>query len=345
MGSRLEQTGVGRVKQYNAASMGTYRTLSAEDVRAVLEGFGISDYAGHRPIAAGTINTNLAVSTDTRPLFLRINEGKSLEDVEREGAIVAHVAARGVPTPPPLRTPAGQPYLTWQGTFVSMFPWVAGRTLERGDIGPAHARDTGAALARLHEAGADFPDHRPGRYEPDEIQRRFVRIQGLAAGDPVLAEAVRVLEPALARLAGERRTDLPLGLIHGDLFIDNVLYADGGALTALLDFEQASWGRLAYDLAVSVLAFGFGRDDFRTEVTRAFIDGYLSRRPVTPAERAGFGAELEFAACRFAVTRITDVYLRRAAGAPVGKDFRRYLQRYQRVGEHLAAGDGLLALT
>jgi homoserine kinase type II len=321
--------------------MGTFRSLSADDVRAILAGFGRSGYADHRAIAAGTINTNVAVELEAHKLFLRINEGKSLEDVEREAAIVTHVAARGVPTPAPLRTPAGEPFLRWSGTFVSVFPWMIGHTLGRAEIGAGHARETGAALARLHAAGADFPDHRPGRYEPDEIQRRLDRI-GAITGDPVLADAVKVLGPALPRLHRERAPELPTGLIHGDLFIDNVLYADSGALVALLDFEQASWGRLAYDLAVSVLAFGFGRDDFRPDVTRAFLEGYLAQRTPTPAERAAFAAELEFAACRFAVTRITDVYLRRDSGAAPGKDFRRYLQRYQRVRDH--AGDGLLAL-
>jgi homoserine kinase type II len=324
--------------------MGTFRTLSPDDVREILAGFGVAGYAGHRPIAAGTVNTNVAVETAAGPLFLRINEGKSADDVEREGAIIAHVAARGVATPAPLRTPAGQPFLLWAGTFVSLFPWVPGRTLGRADIGPGHARETGRALARLHLAGADYGDHRPGRYEPDEIERRLETIASRAGADPVLAGAVAVLRPALARLGRERRPDLPLGLIHGDLFIDNVLYADGGALTALLDFEQASWGRLGYDVAVSVLAFGYGRDDFRPEVTRAFIEGYAAARAPSPAERTGFGAELEFAACRFAVTRITDVYLRRGGGAPSGKDFRRYLQRLERVREHLARNDGLLAL-
>jgi homoserine kinase type II len=323
--------------------MGTFRSLSDDDVRGILAGFGVAGYLRHRAIAAGTINTNVAVETAARPLFLRINEGKSLDDVEREGAIVTHVAARGVPTPAPLRTPAGEPFLRWNGTFVSVFPWIPGHTLKRAQIGAGHARETGAALARLHAAGADYPDHRAGRYEPDEIQRRFQRIAGLAGADPVLAEAVTVLGPALGRLEKQRHPALPTGLIHGDLFIDNVLYADSGALTALLDFEQASWGRLAYDLAVSVLAFGFGGDDFRPDVTRAFIDGYVAVRTPTPIERDAFAAELEFAACRFAVTRITDVYLRRDGGAAPGKDFRRYLQRFRKVGEH--AADGLLALT
>src|SRR4029078_1518677 len=115
------------------------------------------------------------------------------------------------------------------------------------------------------------------------------------------------------------------------------------------DFEQASWGRLAYDLAVTTLAFGYGRDDFRSEIARALIDAYVgaraaAARPVTDAERAAFGAELCFVACRFAVTRITDVHLKRDAGAAPGKNYQRYLDRLASVMEHLAAGDGLFDL-
>jgi homoserine kinase type II len=325
--------------------MGTFRTLSTEDVRTILDGFGIdpAGYLGHSAIAAGTINTNLSVDTRAGRLFLRVNEGKALQDVEGEAAIVLHVAARGVPTPPPLRARDSHPFLEWNGSYLSLFRWVEGRVLPRGEIGAAHARAAGAALAHLHRAGADFPDHRPGRYEPGEIRRRLRQVEGLAASDPVLAEAAAVLGPELDRLEGER-IPLPLGLIHADLFIDNVLYAEGGTVTALLDFEQAAWGRLAYDLAVTVLAFGFGADDFRPEVTRAVLDGYGGVRPLTADERRGLGAELRFAACRFAVTRITDVYLRRTAGAPPGKDFRRYLLRLRRVREHLAHPGALLVL-
>ena len=83
--------------------MAQFRTLSAADVRDILAAFGIAGYRGHQPIAVGTINTNLRVETDAGLLFLRINEGKSEDDVRREAAIVAHAAARGVPTPVPAR--------------------------------------------------------------------------------------------------------------------------------------------------------------------------------------------------------------------------------------------------
>jgi homoserine kinase type II len=320
--------------------MAQFRVLIPADVVEILAAFGLGPdaYVSHRPIAAGTINTNVRVETRDGPRFLRVNEGKTTDDVAREAAIVEHLSARAVPTPAPVRTTSGAPFACWRGEVVSLFPWLSGSTLARGEVTVEHARQVGGALALLHRAGMSFPDRSPGRYEPDEIDRR---LHGIAAGswaDPLLVDAVAVLRPELAALAAERGGNLPSGVIHGDLFIDNVLF-DGGTLVALLDFEQAAWGHLAYDLAVTTLAFGFGRDDFRGDIVGALFEGYCSRRSLTEAERLSFGHELRFVACRFAVTRITDVYLKRSAGAAPGKDFRRYLVRLERVRHHLTADD------
>src|SRR5882757_2503078 len=123
---RLEQRGLRGVKLQWAAAMGTFRSLSADDVKTILAGFGLDDggYRGHRAIAAGTINTNLAVDTTRGRLFLRVNEGKARADVEREAAIIAHVAARGVTTPVPLPARDGGPSFDWNGSYVSLFPFV-----------------------------------------------------------------------------------------------------------------------------------------------------------------------------------------------------------------------------
>lgn len=322
--------------------MGLFRTLSNDDVRGLCAAFGAPVYLRHESLPAGTINTNLRVATAAGPFFLRVNEGKQESDVLHEAAIVEYLALRGVPTPAPMRARDGRPFVAWQGQLVSLFPWVEGRVLRRAEIAPDHARQAGEALGRLHLAGADSPDRARSRYEPDEIARRLEAASRSA--DPEMAGAVAALRPELTALGAGLFKPVPEGLIHGDLFVDNVLYRDDGGLVALLDFEQASWGRFVYDMAVTVLAFGFGVDDFRRDVTRALIDGYAAVRRPDPAESAVFGAELRFAACRFTVTRITDVHMRRAAGAPAGKDFRRYLARLRRVQEHLAAHDGLFDL-
>jgi homoserine kinase type II len=328
--------------------MGSFRALTADDVRQILGAFGVppADYRDHAPIAAGTVNTNIRVDTAAGRRFLRINEGKSEDDVAREAAIVLHVAARGVPTPPPALAADGRgtPFVRWSGEIASLFPWVPGHTLRRSGVTPQHARQAGAALAALHLASDGFADQRAGRYEPDEIDRRLAAITAVVPARPELAPAVAILTPELQRLHSERSSAVPRGLIHGDLFIDNVLFSDAGELVALLDFEQASWGRLAYDLAVTLLAFAYGRDDFRPDMVRALLDGYAAVRPPTPADRAAFPAELRFAACRFAVTRITDVHLKRGQGAPPGKDFNRYLSRLTQVRRHLDLDDRLLDL-
>src|SRR5262252_104566 len=119
--------------------MAQFRTLIPAEVRTILRAFEAPDYVSHAPIAAGTINTNVRVQTARGPLFLRINEGKTEDDVRREAAVVAHAAARGVPTPAPLLTPAGDPFVVWNDLYASVFPWVPGSTLTRAQVTPAHA--------------------------------------------------------------------------------------------------------------------------------------------------------------------------------------------------------------
>ena len=208
--------------------MAEWRKLAEADVRAILSDFGVAGYRAHRPIAVGTINTNVAGRDRRRAALPADQRGQVAGRRGREAAIVAHVAARGVPTPVP-RADADRPAVR----AVARSDRVAvplGRRADagarRGD-GRARARQAGAALARLHLAGADFADRRAGRYEPDEIDRRLAHIDRPAAG-PELMPAVGDLAAGAARALARRarRASCPLGLIHGDLFIDNVLYPD-----------------------------------------------------------------------------------------------------------------------
>ena len=322
--------------------MAEWRRLTAADVQSILQAFGLPGYRSHRPIAVGTINTNIRVETDARPLFLRINEGKSQGDVAREADIVSWVAARGVPTPEPRRTAEGQPFAAWQGQLASLFPWVAGRTLARAELTPAHGAAAGRALAQLHLAGAAHPDRRAGRYEPEEIDRRLVTVAALA--QPELAAAVG--DPA-TRVARAGRRAPPAA-------------AAAGSSTAICSSTTCSSTTTARSRRCWTSSRRRGDAGPTTWPSRCWPSGSARTTfaPTSPArcwtltprsgppsadERAGFGAELRFAACRFAVTRITDVHLKRASGAAPGKRFQRYLDRLARIKHHLAS-DTLLAL-
>jgi homoserine kinase type II len=290
--------------------------------------FDLGPVTRSAPIAAGTINSNFDVETARGRWFVRINEGKAEEDVAWEARLVDELSRRGVTTPPPRLTRDGRPYapLASAGKWVSVFPWRAGRHVAADEVTQGVARKLGAALAQLHLAGLEFPAawRRGSIYDHDHLAARFARFA--KAGDPILAPAIEILgeELAAAAMASEIRTRATQGIIHGDLFRDNVLW-DGDTLVAILDFEQASGGSLAYDLAVCINDWCWWGGAPRIALAAALIAGYESVRPLAASDREALPIEVRAAAARFTITRITDVYLARVENPE--KDFRAFLAR------------------
>jgi len=299
--------------------------LDDADVRALAGRFGLGEVVQWRAIAAGTINSNFFLRCGQDSYFLRVNEGKSEEEVAYEAALVDQLAALGVPTPRPLDA-EGRPYASFAGKWVSVFPWVAGRHLEREEIGPAVTEAMGRALAGLH-AAADRVRGLPERYGIYTFEAIAARAGSFASSrDPELVDANRAIAEEVAYLSAAG-APTELGIIHGDLFVDNVLFAvgpDEPRVAALLDFEQASLGSRIYDLAVCINAWCY-REAFDPATVAAMVRGYESLRSSVDGEV--LYRELRRAAWRFTVTRITDVYL--AGGRDPAKDFRRYLRRLE----------------
>ena len=301
------------------------RPLELDQAARLLRPFDLRPRSAER-LPVGTINLVYRVVTDGGVVALRINRGKRPGDLAYEAALLWHLGARRFPTPQPLRTGDGRAFVVDGETQVSVFPWVEGTSLGDQGITVEHAREIGAVLGRLHRAAADFPGRRSGPYTFERIARRLEAVQGEAR----LAEVVPLLREEVAFLRGARPPLLPLGTIHGDLFPDNVLFR-GAALAAVLDFEQASFGRLAYDLAVTLLAWGHLEGALVDERMRALLAGYDSARPLQASEREGLWIELRTAALRFTVTRLTDLFL--PGLERPGKDFRDYLARLERLRE------------
>ncbi|HKQ71326.1 MAG TPA: phosphotransferase, partial [Polyangiaceae bacterium] len=156
------------------------------------------------------------------------------------------------------------------------------------------------------------------------------------AGDQALAAMAPLVGERLDRAERERNPDLPHGIIHGDLFRDNVLW-EGGTPSALLDFESACDGSWTYDIMVTMLAWCYG-DDLDEALGRALFAGYAKVRRPSDVELRALGAEGRIAALRFTVTRITDFAMRTGLGARVTKDYRRFWARHERIA---ALGDSL----
>ena len=307
--------------------MGAFTVLGDAEIAGLAAAFDLGDVRSQRAIAAGTINSNFEVVTARGRYFVRVNEGKAEADVAWEARLVDALAERGVATPRPLHARDGRPYAALPGTrkWVSAFPWCEGSHLAAAEVTPAHARALGEALARLHVAGLELPPSwwRGSIYDHAHLVTRYERFCRL--DDPALARANLVLGEELdaGADAAPARRRATHGLIHGDLFRDNVIW-QGDRVAAILDFEQASAGSCVYDLAVCINDWCWA-DGPRLELAVALVAGYEQVRPLTAADRAALPIEVRAAAARFTITRITDVYLARVDNPD--KDFRAFLAR------------------
>jgi homoserine kinase type II len=247
--------------------------------------------------------------------------------VAYEWALLDFLAEAGVPVPK--RVPGTAP----GEICVADKPTALFEVVEGGDIchrmfDAQKAREVGATLARIHRTGLAFPTRRASRFKRDTLPERL----DLAASHerPELVEPLASLRAMCAEVDAAYPADLPRGVIHGDMFRDNVFWS-GDSVSAVIDWESASDGELLYDLAVVFLAWCYA-DDFRWDEARALFAGYQAERPLSPAELGALRTVCMAGAARFAITRVLDFHLRDGGlGERVMKDYRRFLDRAHKV--------------
>lgn len=292
------------------------------ELDALVAAYDLGERVSSKGIAAGTVNTSYALVLGQGRYFLRIYEEQGHEGAEAEAGLLLHLAAHGVPTPPPVRARDGAMVRTLAGKPAVLFPWVDGDMLCLRAVTPAAGRLVGAALARMHLAGA--PPGSPlgaGRFGATDLAIRCDRVA--TSTDEVARTKAEELRAAITAAGEARSTGLPSGLVHGDLFRDNVLWHEG-RISALLDFESAHLGPFAYDIAVTFLSWSF-KDELDLAIARSIVDGYRTVRELAPEERDAIYDEAIFATLRFTITRITDDAIR------VGKKWQRFVERREAV--------------
>lgn len=298
--------------------------LSLEDARRVATAHGLPAPERVEAVAGGTVNSNHMIAAGARRWFVRVYEEQDDDGVAFEEAVARHLHGAGVAVAR-VRPPRG-PRVRVAGRPVAVFDDVGGVELCQASVTRGRAAAVGRALARAHRAGWGPVPPRRTRFGPDALRRRLGVVRSSGRRD--LAAAVDRAEASLDALGDAWARGLPRGLVHGDLFRDNVRWR-GDAPIALLDWESAGDGPLVYDLAVAVLAWCWG-DRLDPSLAAALCAGYAGERPPGAAEARALRDALRAGATRFLVTRLTDVELRRGA-VPSGKDYRRFLLRLDEV--------------
>jgi len=324
--------------------MAIYTTLSKKDIAKLVDEYALGDLIAFTGVRNGSVNTHYLIETKKGKYFVKIDEIKSELEVKQELDLLLHLRKQNFPCLQPLKTKSGRFYVEFQGKCLTVTRNLDGVELPVEAINAAHLSALGHTLANLHLIGRSYKKGIDNRFGFNRIVAIYREVRRQLPSH--LKNIVRVLDDEFSYLENYLDNNLPKGIIHGDLFADNVKFK-GNRLTGVMDFEAACRGKLIYDLATAVNALCFIEERYRIDRFEALISGYESLRPLSLPEWDSFPNELRFSALRFTVTRIKDFYLRRAEdNQRVYKDFKEFYDRLLILRREKSGGmeDILLAM-
>ena len=313
--------------------MAVYTDVAAEDLAAFLAGYQLGELLAYKGIAEGVENSNFLLHTGRGYFVLTLYEKRvAPQDLPFFLGLMEHLAARGLNCPQPVKNRDGQVLGRLAGRPAAIVTFLDGMWIRRPS--PAHCDAVGEALAQLHLAGADFPLRRTNALSVAGWRplHRAARAKNADRVQPGLTDA---LAAELAELENAWPRHLPQGVIHADLFPDNVFFLHD-RLSGLIDFYFACTDTLAYDLAICLNAWCFETDhSYNVTKGRALLQAYAGKRPLSTDEQRLLPLLCRGAALRFLLTRLVD-WLGVPAGALVRPkdpmEYFRKLRFHQTIG-------------
>jgi len=283
--------------------MAVYTDVAAEELAEFLKGYDIGELLSYKGIAEGVENSNFLMHTSQGAFILTLYEKRvAVDDLPYFLSLMAHLAGRGVRCPQPARIRQGEVYAQLAGRPAAILNVLEGMWPRRPNA--AHCAGVGEALAKMHLAGQDFPLFRDNPLSVAGWRPLFDLSAGRA--DSVQAGLRDAVARELEHLESRWPSDLPVGVIHGDLFPDNVFFL-GDKLSGLIDFPFACNDILAYDVAICLNAWCFEPDhSFNVTKARALLNGYGRARKLSEAEQDALPLLARGAALRFLLTRLVD---------------------------------------
>ncbi len=283
--------------------MAVYTDVTADDLTEFLSRYEIGALLAYKGIAEGVENSNFLLHTSAGNFILTLYEKRVAEkDLPFFLALMEHLAARGITCPQPVKNKQGGVLGKLAGRPAAIVTFLDGLWIRRPNAGYCAA--VGEALAGLHLAGKDFPNKRPNALSIESW--RVLYEQAKARGDSVRPGLCAEIAKELDALEKSWPRDLPQGVIHADLFPDNVFFL-GDKLSGLIDFYFACTDTLAYDVAVCLNAWCFEADhSYNVTKGRALLKAYAKLRALSAAERAALPVLARGAAMRFLLTRLVD---------------------------------------
>jgi homoserine kinase type II len=284
--------------------MAVYTDVAADELAEFLGAYDIGELLSYKGIAEGVENSNFLLHTSAGSFILTLYEKRVARgDLPFFLGLMTHLATHGINCPQPLKNKSGEALSTLAGRPAAIINFLEGVWPRKPNA--AHCAGVGQALAKMHLAGRDFQMSRANALSVSGWRPLFE--QAVPRADEVQHGLGGFIGAELDYLEGNVwPKDLPSGVIHADLFPDNVFFL-GDKLSGIIDFTFACDDMLAYDVAICLNAWCFESDcSFNVTKARAFLNAYGRERPLSEAEQNALPLLARGSALRFLLTRLVD---------------------------------------
>lgn len=306
--------------------MAVYTEIDDDALVDFMSAYDVGEVLSCKGIAEGIENSNFLVTTTSSPFILTLYE-KRVEkaDLPFFLGFMDHLAGKGIPCPVPVKTQAGVSLRELSDRPAALITFLAGMWPKRPTAD--HCAGVGEGLAQFHLAGEDFGGTRANTLGMTSWRDLLVSCHEDA--DSVKAGLKDRLNTVLDTLENEWPTDLPRGLIHADLFPDNVFFRHGH-LSGIIDFYFACEDAYAYDIGICLNAWCFEPDgSFNITKARRLLAGYQRVRPLSDDEINSLPILAQGSAMRFLLTRLYDWVNTPADAFVTPKNPNEYIQKLE----------------
>ncbi|OQM74738.1 homoserine kinase [Manganibacter manganicus] len=304
--------------------MAVYTDIAEGELARFLKDYEVGELLSYKGIAEGVENSNFLIHASNGAYILTLYEKRvNPADLPFFLGLMQHLNDKGISCPLPLSRKDGATTGELAGRPAAIVTFLEGMWMRRPTV--EHCRAVGAALAGMHLAGQDFSLERPNALSVSGWRPLWEKAR--ARADEVEPGLAAEVERDLALFEANWPRDLPAGVIHADLFPDNVFFL-GERLSGLIDFYFACTDLLAYDVAVCLNAWCFEKDNsYNLTKGMALLEGYVGVRALSRAEADALPILAHGAALRFMLTRLYDWLNTPAGSLVVKKDPVEYLRR------------------
>ena len=285
--------------------MAVYTKLEHQEVRQFLEQYNINNFKDYKGITEGVENTNYLIKTSEQDYILTIYEKRVDEnDLPFFIKLLSYLSENKFPCPKPIANKNNEKINRIKNKNAALVTFINGQS--KNKITSEECFEIGKITAQLHEITKKFDINRKNNLSIENWESIFEKTikQKIDLDESIIKKTKNYLN----FLKDKWPKNLPQGIIHGDLFPDNIFFTNN-KVSGIIDFYFACNDFFAYEIAICINSLCFD-NNFTFNMTKAknLIDGYTSIRTLSEDEKKYLPILSMGAAMRFFLTRLYDFY-------------------------------------